>query len=261
MNGQCNRMNGASGLMDSWDILYRMLEHTARALRRLASSRSRSCLGKGKIAGVPGRFRLFVSLALSVLVHGLVLGISGHGLGAAFSSVASGMAPQALHAVLAGKPAELGGEGNSPRPNTTEPASILPQKPKVGTAENASAANRPTQPVSASTRAGTASRDAGAIGLLPADFAQPFEPRYPLQAAVADVGGSVTARFRISRNGEPEDIEILDSSPGGFGAAVVEALARTRIRSQSVRPDHWVIVSVIFDLAGTRIQSDFQQRK
>lgn len=130
MNGQCNRMNGASGLMDSWDILYRMLEHTARALRRLASSRSRSCLGKGKIAGVPGRFRPFVSLALSVLVHGLVLGISGHGLGAAFSSVASGMAPQALHAVLAGKPAELG-EGNSPRPNTTEPASILPQKPKA----------------------------------------------------------------------------------------------------------------------------------
>lgn len=262
MNGWYSQMNGTSGIMNSWNILHGMLEHTAFALRRLVSPwLKQHCLGNWGVAIVLDRFRLSVCFALSLLVHWLILSIPGYGLGATVSAAASGTARQALHVALAGTQPESRSADNSVRWSATELASIPAQSAEVRVPGSTSLANKSVQPVSTSSLPEPASQNTGPGALLPPVLEQPFEPKYPLQAAFGDLRGSVTARFRIGKNGEPEDIEILDSSPGGFDAAVVEALAKTRIKRQSVRPDHWVIVSVVFDLAGTSIQSDFQQKK
>lgn len=91
-------------------------------------------------------------------------------------------------------------------------------------------------------------------------FEQAFVPRYPFLALSKGIRGKVTARFRVGKEGSIEDVTII-SSPvsGGFDAAVVQALANTRITPGSARPNSLMMVTVIFDPAGVSLQDPFAQ--
>ena len=92
-------------------------------------------------------------------------------------------------------------------------------------------------------------------------FEQPFKPKPPLLAYTKGLRGSVTASFRIGKEGTPEDIQIISSSAGGaFDSAIIEALKNTRIKPDSVRAQSLMQVTVVFDPFGTNLQGSFLQQ-
>ena len=50
-------------------------------------------------------------------------------------------------------------------------------------------------------------------------------PLYPRQAAINGIEGNVTLSYRIDRNGQPTNIEVLDAQPEGvFEGVAIRAL-------------------------------------
>lgn len=91
-------------------------------------------------------------------------------------------------------------------------------------------------------------------------FEQAFAPIYPVRALMKAIRGSVTASFRVGKDGTPIDVEIIGGTGSAeFDNAVIQALGNTRIKPGSVRAHSLMIVTVIFDSSGTSVEGSFSQ--
>ncbi len=197
-----------------------------------------------------------MALGASVLLHGMILAHSSGNLASSFGQ------PSALtiQAKLASRTTIDHTQDHEPDQEAAVPLQDATQETEPPFVTNTSSPSRPRQgltPDNANLPEEKSGSIQNADSFAP-ELEQAFMPRYPFMALSKGIRGTVSARFRVGKDGSIEDVVII-SSPvtGGFDAAVIQALANTRIDTRSVHPNSMMMVTVIFDPAGINHQSSF----
>jgi len=210
--------------------------------------------------------RLFASLFVSLLLHFLILNTVGHGLRFYSRSdnfgEAKGMAIQAVLKAPSTTPAPASTLSIEPNQWTSSHTQNTEIRPSPIIAQQV--VENKTKRDSVSTRSGENSDvqpSESSAGIQIPIFDQAFAPNYPVHALIKGIRGTVTASFRVGEDGTPIDVEIISGAPSAdFDAAVIQALANTRIKPGSVRSHSAMIVVVVFDPFGTDIQGSITQK-